>query len=183
MFLVKQFETKQKEAHTVKPLHPEKGACRTGLPAKQALIPQLHRTDRLIFRQMNMTSRANGIEDVTAVNGWILRYLYDNRDSEIYQRDIEHTFSVTRGTVASTLKLMEKKGYIRRESVASDARLKRIFLTEAGIETNEKLHKSFHETNELVSGLLTPEETAEMLRLLAKLQDGLGAAPAETAEK
>ena len=74
-------------------------------------MPQLRRTDNLIFRRVNLIGRNNGVEDVTAMHGWILRYLYDNREKDIYQRDIEQTFSITRSTVTNIVQLMEKKGY------------------------------------------------------------------------
>jgi len=151
--------------------------------------PQLRRTDNLIFRRMNLVFRANGVEDVTAMHGWILRYLYDNRDREVYQRDVERTFSITRSTVTNILQLMEKKGYLSRESVASDARLKRLVLTPEGVAAHERMHRSFRELNGIVEGLLTPAENAELLRLLDKLQAGLSAdmadkrAPEEPAQE
>ena len=69
-------------------------------------------------------------------NGWILGYLADHENEEIYQKDIEEKFCVTRSTVSKVLKGMESKGLLRRESVSSDARLKRLVLTEEGREIN-----------------------------------------------
>lgn len=40
--------------------------------------------------------------------------------------------------MTNILKLMEKKGYIRRESVPYDARLKKLVLTDTGRELHEK---------------------------------------------
>ncbi len=145
----------------------------------QAIVPQLRRTDNLLFRRVNQIGRQNGVEDITAMHGWILRYLNDNRDRDIYQRDIERTFSITRSTVTNILQLMEKKGYIRRENVARDARLKKLVLTEEGFAAHEKIRRSFQELNRQVDALLTPEETAEFLRLMSKVQAGL----ADTTEK
>ena len=68
---------------------------------------------------------------------------------------------------------MERKGYIERQSVPQDARLKRLVLTEEGALLHEKTMRSLHQTDEFVSGLLTPEENAELLRLLNKLREGL----------
>ena len=155
----------------------------------QAIVPQLRRTDNLIFRQINQIGPDNGVEEITAPHGWILRYLYDNRDHSIYQRDIERAFSITRSTVTNILQLMEKKGYIRRESVPDDARLKRLVLTPEGVAAHERMHRSFRELNGIVEGLLTPAENAELLRLLDKLQAGLSAdmadkrAPEEPAQE
>ena len=91
----------------------------------------------------------------------------------MYQRDIEREFSITRSTVTNILQLMERKGYIERQSVPQDARLKRLILTEEGRRVHEKTMLSLHQTDEFVAGLLTEEENAELLRLLNKLRKGL----------
>ena len=57
---------------------------------------------------------------------------------DIFQKDIEAEFKICRSTVTNILKLMEKKGYIRRESVPYDARLKKLVLTDTGRELHEK---------------------------------------------
>ncbi len=140
----------------------------------QQVIPaQIRRVNNLISRRVNYYSRRNGVEDVTAMHGWILAYLYRCRDKEVFQRDIEHAFSITRSTVTNILQLMEKKGYIQRMSVPQDARLKRLVLTEAGAQAHEQIMLSLHQTDKYISDLLTDEENAELLRLLEKLRAGL----------
>ncbi|MEI3380921.1 MAG: MarR family transcriptional regulator [Dorea sp.] len=73
------------------------------------------------------------------MHGWLLRYLYENDENSIYQKDIEHYFSVGRSSVTGTLKALERLGYVYRESVENDARLKRVRLTEKGRKTHETL--------------------------------------------
>ena len=108
----------------------------------QVIPAQMRRVNNLISRRVNYYSRQNGVEDVTAMHGWILAYLYNSRDREVFQRDIERAFSITRSTVTNILQLMEKKGYIRRVSVPQDARLKRLILTDAGAEAHQQDRKS-----------------------------------------
>lgn len=139
----------------------------------QVIAAQMRRVNNLISRRINTYSRANGVEDVTPMHGWILRYLYKNREQEIFQRDIEREFSITRSTVTNILQLMERKGYIRRESVPQDARLKRLILTDEGAQAHEKVMLSLHQTDAFIQGLLTEKENEEMLRLLNKLYTGL----------
>ena len=107
------------------------------------------------------------------MHGWIIEYLYRHRDEQVFQRDIEREFSITRSTVTNILQLMERKGYIERQSVPQDARLKRLVLTEKGACIREKTMQALHQTDEFVESLLTPEENAELLRLLNKLRKGL----------
>ena len=139
----------------------------------QVIPAQVRRVNNLISRRVNHYSRINGVEDVTAMHGWILAYLYDCRDREVFQRDVERAFSITRSTVTNILQLMEKKGYIRRLGVPQDARLKRLVLTEAGAQAHQQIMLSLRQTDQYISSLLTEEENAELLRLLNKLRAGL----------
>ncbi len=91
----------------------------------------------------------------------------------MFQRDIEREFSITRSTVTNILQLMERKGYIERQSVPQDARLKQLVLTAKGLEFHENTMLSLHQTDEFVARLLTEEENTELLRLLNKLKNGL----------
>ena len=86
--------------------------------------PDIHRLDRKLSRNLTMRVKEAGLDEVTMMHGWIIRYLYHNREKDVYQKDIEKMFSVRRSTVTNLIQLMEKKGYVRRESVAADARLK-----------------------------------------------------------
>lgn len=76
--------------------------------------------------------RTNSLKGVNAkgVHGWAIKYFHDNRDKDIYQRDFEEKFAIRRSTATQFLKTMEKNGLIKRESVDSDARLKKIILTD-----------------------------------------------------
>lgn len=55
------------------------------------------------------------------MHGRILGYLYWSRPKDVYQKDIEEHFNITRSSVAGIVKLMEQKGYILRQSVQGDA--------------------------------------------------------------
>ena len=48
------------------------------------------------------------------MQGWIIGYLYDHKEEEIFQRDIEAEFYIARSTVTCLVKQMEQKGYIAR---------------------------------------------------------------------
>ena len=141
--------------------------------APQVIPAQIRRVNNLIFRKINAFSRANGLEQGTPMHGWIVEYLYSHQSEPVFQRDIERDFSITRSTVTNILQLMERKGYIQRQSVPQDARLKQLVLTEEGVRFHENTILSFHQTDDYVAGLLTEEENAELLRLLNKLRDAL----------
>ncbi len=139
----------------------------------RVIAAQLRSVNNLIFRKMNSYSKQNGVGDMTPMHAWILWHLYNHQEEEIYQRDIERVFSITRSTVTNILQLMERKGYIQRCSVPQDARLKQLIITQEGIDAHQRMMLSLRQTDAFISGLLSEEENAEMLRLLDKLRQGL----------
>lgn len=129
--------------------------------------PEIHCTDLKLSRNLSAHVRKSGIDEVTMMHGWIIRYLYENRERDIFQKDIEQKFSVGRSTVTNLIQLMEKKGFVRRESVKQDARLKKVILTEKGIDSQEAFEEVVeHIEEELSEGILDEE-----LRIFYKVLD------------
>ncbi len=89
--------------------------------------------------QFEIYKSIHKFEDLSRVNGWIMRYLYNNKDKDIFQKDIENSFDINRSTTSAVLKNMEQKGYIERISIKEDARLKKIILTLKGEKTHEQI--------------------------------------------
>ena len=109
----------------------------------------------------------------TGVHGWAIRYFYENRGRDIFQRDFESRFSIRRSTATNMLKLMEKNGIIRREAVDYDARLKKIVLTQKAIEIHKKATQDIEKLeNELKKGL-TEEEITSFYKILDKIKANL----------
>ena len=69
-------------------------------------------------RQENEKRTADGN---AALDAWLFE---DHDGKDIYQKDIETEFSVSRATASNMLAVMERKGLVRREAVEHDARLK-----------------------------------------------------------
>ena len=130
--------------------------------------------DNMIHRMVMNISIRNGMDQVTVMHGWIIAYLYENQDKDIYQKDIENTFRITRSTVTNILKLMEKKGYIRRISVEKDARLKKIILTPMAAQIQRQNFSDIHNIMEKqMTRDIPPEELACFLRVLGKMKQNL----------
>ena len=140
---------------------------------KRKIGHELRTLDNMMSRNLMAAARERGVDELTAMHGWILGYLCRNEHKDIFQKDIEAEFKICRSTVTNILQLMERKGYIERRSVPQDARLKQLVLTEEGICFHEKTMLCFHQTDDYVAGLLTEEENAELLRLLNKLREAL----------
>lgn len=131
---------------------------------------QVHRLHTLCKRLVDMQAFQDVAEKPTKTQTWVMGYLYENRDRDVFQRDIQELFGVRRSTVTGILQLMEKNGWITRQSVGEDARLKKIQLTPQAVELHERVGQCIRKTEELLSKGLTQEEKQEFFRLCEKIR-------------
>jgi len=134
---------------------------------------EIRTLNNLLSRKMIASAAKNGVDELTIMHGWIIGYLCRNQDRDIFQRDIETEFSISRSTVTGILKLMEKKGYIVRESVPRDARLKKLVLTELGKEMDERARSSIDALEEEMLGYFSAKEIDGFFAFAAKLRSSL----------
>lgn len=119
------------------------------------------------------STRPPEFEESTGVHGWAIRYFYDNRDKDIFQRDFESRFSIRRSTATNMLKLMEKNGLITRESVSYDARLKKIVLTQKAIDIHKKAIKNIEKIENTLKEGITEEELNAFYGVVDKIKANL----------
>ena len=74
------------------------------------------------------------IEKITGSGGWIISYIAENYNRDVFQRDLEKEFDITRSTASKNVDLLVENGFITREPVDYDARLKKLVLTEKARE-------------------------------------------------
>ena len=134
---------------------------------------QIRRLSKLVKRLVDRVAFSQGEERTTGMQGWIVGYLFENQDRDIYQRDIQEQFSVRRSTATGILQLMEKNGLITRSPVSHDARLKKLTLTPNAIEQHQRIVKGIRTVEERVSQCLTPEERRTFLGLCEKIAANL----------
>ena len=63
----------------------------------------------------------------------------DKTGLETFQKDIEKAYEIRRSTATGILQLLEKNGYLKRQSVSEDARLKKLVLTAKAIEVHDQI--------------------------------------------
>ncbi len=128
-----------------------------------------HQIGRVIT---SLTAKEFG-DTATGVHSWVLRYLYDHRDRDIFQKDLESRFSVRRSTMTSILKLMEKNGMITREPVPYDARLKKLILTPAAIDIQDKIRLQIDELEAKMRSGISEEELSCFFAVTDKIMNNL----------
>ena len=100
---------------------------------------------------------------ISMANGYILFYLYDNKDKDVYQKDFEENFGITRSTASKILSLMETK----------DARLKKITLTENGEELRRKMIAIKDKMEEQLKEGFSEKEIQQLYGYLERIKDNL----------
>ena len=71
---------------------------------------EIHRLEKMMARRRGYSAAHQDADRLTGMHGYLIRYLYENRGRDVFQRDIEKAFSISRSTVTVTLQLMEKNG-------------------------------------------------------------------------
>lgn len=137
---------------------------------EKKVAPSIRRLDHMMARNLEGYVKEQGMEEITLMHGWIIRYLYVNQNQDVFQKDIEKQFGVGRSTVTNIIQLMEKKEYLKRETVGHDARLKKLVLTEKGIQRHEKMECLIHHLNKKTVEGISDEELDIFFRVLDKLE-------------
>lgn len=133
----------------------------------------IHKLDMGVKKVLEAKLEAAGYDEVTLMHGWILKYLYDNRDREVFQRDIEKQFSIGRSTVTTIIQLMEKRDLIRRETVEQDARLKKVLLTEKGFKHHDVVEEGLYSIHGQIMTNITDEEKSIFLDIVQRMDENL----------
>ena len=93
-----------------------------------------------------------------------IKFCNDN-GSCVYQKDIENSFGIKRSSVASILSNMEKGGYIIREVDKSDARIKKVLLTENGQKLQREIGLTINMIEEIIARNMSDKDKSELIRL------------------
>jgi len=103
----------------------------------------------------------------------ITKYLLENRDNVIYQKDIQESLNISKAAISDTLQSMEKKGVIERIPSQIDGRKIQVQLTKEGKETFKEIDKDMKKINQKIEGTITQEELEEFIRIIHKIKENL----------
>jgi len=135
---------------------------------------QLKVLDNLIKKRLDASNRADEAGELTRMHFWIIGFLVKHEQEDVFQKDVENRFRISRSTTSSILSLMEKKGLLQRCSVPYDARLKKIVLLPKARQLHEKCMENLHEMEQTVENALSSEERDNFMNYIAKIKAALG---------
>ena len=135
---------------------------------------QLKFINNLIRRRMDVRFSEQGLGELSGMQGPMVGYIYDNcKKQDIFQKDIEKVFNIRRSTATVMLQNLELKGFITRQAVEHDARLKKIMVTEKAEQYSLRIWEQIDEFHRELEQGITEEEKEEFSRILDKIQQNL----------
>lgn len=135
---------------------------------------ELKGINNMIRRKIDVRFSEAGLSELAGTQGPMLGFISDrSRTQDVFQRDIEKEFNIRRSTATVMLQNLEQKGYIVRETLQRDARLKRILPTGKAIRQHQEIQKQIDAFHEELEAGLTLEEKDTLFRILDKIRKNL----------
>ncbi|MEA4895798.1 MAG: MarR family winged helix-turn-helix transcriptional regulator [Oscillospiraceae bacterium] len=136
---------------------------------------ELRALNNMIRRYFEFSSHKKEIDSITGNNGWIIGYLANHPEQDIFQKDIEDHFTIARSTASKVLTLMEQKGLIQRQPVEQDARLKKIVLTDKAWEVREIMWKDAEKLEATLVEGFNEEDINKLMSYLNRMKENISA--------
>lgn len=140
------------------------------METRQIVGYEIHTLDNMIGRRIASLCEKDGL---TQMQSWVIGYLYDHPDQDIFQKDLEAQFHIARSTATGIVQLMEKRGFLTRESVPSDARLKRLVLTEKGIGFQLSIIRNLNQMEQILKTQISQEELDSFFAIIHQMKQNL----------
>lgn len=144
---------------------------------------ELRSLNNLLKRYVENAQHFQYAKKITGTNGWIIAYLFENEGNDVFQRDLEERFTITRSTISKVLKLMEQKGLIERLSVEEDARLKKIVLTDKAREIHQAVKSDLMEIETRLMKDFSHEEKEQLFLFIDRMKTNMESSPEDSVDE
>ena len=142
---------------------------------KFRLAGEIRRLNNLIKRYIDADEIFARQKDVTGTHGYILGFV--RRKSEegepVYQKNIEQAFSIRRSSATEILNAMEQNGLLMRVEDESDKRMKKIVLTQKGMDVHTKTVERLDFLDKKLIAELSENELEVLQSVINKLKNKL----------
>lgn len=114
-------------------------------------------------------------EDLSEMNACIILFLKQQelQKRQVFHKDIEREFRISRATVSQMISRMEKKKMIERRDDFSDGRRKQIFLTDSSRESISFLEKTDEQLEKAILEDFTEQEKNCLLEYMERIQKNI----------
>lgn len=131
----------------------------------------IHKVAHKMKREIDHANQKLG---VSGVQGRIIGYVRcESKNRDVFQKDIEDHFELRGSSVTSTLQNLEKMGFIVRESIPTDQRLKRIVLTKKALDIHNQITKNIEQVEKEAFSSINKEEEQLLSDLLKRILNNI----------
>ena len=110
---------------------------------EQKLMEKYDKLNRRIRRYFSSFFTGTSI---TSIQALILHYLIvESEKKDIFPKDLEEFLEIKGSSITSLISNLERNGYLRRESLASDGRYKKLVLTEQTLAIRDDITSRINE--------------------------------------
>lgn len=143
--------------------------------SERAVVPEIKCLANLIERYMFQKTCKCGNPDITGRQMHIIGYICKENElgNDVFQKDIETKLNVRPSTSTAMLKVLEKNGYIIRQSVSGDLRLKKLVLTDKANNAAEYAFTTIKESESRITDGIAKEELDTFFKVIDKMKSNL----------
>jgi len=109
----------------------------------------------------------------TACISFISDVIKEDPEACVFQKDIEKEFNLRSSTASETIKNLESKGLLYRESIDGDGRKKKLILTQEAMDYDEKNKIKLYELEQTIVKGISPEELDVYRKVSKQIIDNL----------
>ena len=110
-----------------------------------------------------------GRRKLTMMQGWIIGYIANHTDHDIYQRELETELNIGKSTLTEVLHLMEKNDLVKRVADENDGRCKKIVMTEKSKKIDSQIMMNIQNLEDKMREGISEEEYQTFIRIIKKM--------------
>ncbi len=138
-----------------------------------ALGMEINCVSNLIRRSIDQRISGMPGEKLSRVDSWIIHYMLDHPEEDVFQKDVERALAMTRSNVSKAVDQMVSKGLIERSPVDYDARLKKLTLTPKVLEIHRQIEAEIAEFEKFLTEGFSAQEIDQFKSFLGRVAENI----------
>lgn len=127
------------------------------------------KTTKCLFTEKGLKNERN----ISNTQQTIIEYMLENKDKDIYQNDLEKDLNLSRATVSSVLKTMERNKMVKRTVSKKDTRTRKIVLMDYAITAYNKSKENRNDIIDIATKNVKKEDIDTFKDVLEKMNANL----------
>ena len=139
---------------------------------KKEIGHEIRVIQRMIHHRIEAFRAENG-DTLTFVQTRTLCFLMKHPDQDIFQKDLEKELNIRRSTATEILNVLERDGYIERQSVCGDKRLKKLVPTQKAVDLSTKAINHIQQMESILKKDISSEDLEVFYRVSEQIKKNL----------